>query len=65
MTILEQAKAAADEYANTIGGVWVVLGNPAHIARFTKMRDVCITEADEASDYMLSGDVVLYRAEAV
>jgi len=64
-TILDQAKSAADEYARDIGGVWVVLGNPAHVSRFTKLRDVSITEADMASAYMLAGDVVLYRAEAV
>lgn len=64
-TILDKAKAAADEYAREIGGAWVVLGNPAHVARFTKMRDVSITEEFNAPAMMIDGDKILYRAEAV
>jgi hypothetical protein len=62
-TILDRAKSAADEYARDIGGVWVVLGNPAR--KLTEMRDVCIIEADQADGYMLPGDKIFYRAEAV
>lgn len=62
MTILEQAKSIADEYASEIGGVWVVLGNPNH--NHTEMRDVCITEEFSVPVLALDGDVVLYRAEA-
>jgi hypothetical protein len=65
MTILDKAKAAANELAQISGGVWVVLGNPEHVPYFTEMRDVSITEAHMANDYMLSGDAILYRTEAV
>ena len=61
MTILEKAKAAADELARDIGGIWVVLGNPAHVPYFTEMRDVSITQEAGMADFAIAGDVVLYR----
>jgi hypothetical protein len=64
MNILDKAKATANECARDIGGVWVVLGNPAHVQHFTEMRDVSITQETCVADFALPDDVILYRVGA-
>jgi len=61
-TILIEKQEAADEYARDIGGVWIVYGNPN---RLSHTLDIRITQEDCAADFMLAGDVVLYRTEGV
>jgi hypothetical protein len=59
-SILIKKQNAANQYARDLGGVWIVYGNPN---RLSDTRDIRITEEACAADFMLAGDVVLYRAD--